>query len=133
MNKNGEVPSLPPVQDTPKAESQSRRNALKAAGLALGALFGMGAANTQTGQDVYKKVTTEGAKIMSAAPGVSNQNRPPVEDQLKEFKQNLDALDSSKKPTPAVEPTQQKMEADMKATLDANPANRNKDPFTPNK
>lgn len=127
MADNGEIAK--PSQDPeikPQPANPSRRKWGIAAVAALATAFGLKkASETPTGQAVISKASEEAQKIISTAPIQDHSDRrPSLYTQQKEVEKNLDAQDHSKRATPQIEPTQQKIEADIKATLDADPANR---------
>jgi L-asparaginase/Glu-tRNA(Gln) amidotransferase subunit D len=97
--------------------SVGRRNFLHKLAAALGILA--------TGGTVIASQTETGQKVMAASPFTQHPDRrPPVDQQLKEIKQDIESKNSPNKPSPQVEPTQEALEKQIKATMQANPDNR---------
>lgn len=110
----------------PEASSQPANPSRRKLGIAFGAMlaaFGLAKGASMASQ------TETGRRIIETAPGPDHSDRrPSLYTQQKKVQENLDAQDPTKRPSPVAEPTQQKIEADIKATLGTNPDNRHQTP-----
>jgi flagellar biogenesis protein FliO len=103
--------------ETEQPAQPNKRRLLKGLAAALG-IFA-------TGGTAIASQSETGQKIMAASPFTQHPDRrPPVDQQLKEIRQDIRSKNSPNKPSPQVEPTQEALEKQIKATMQANPDNR---------
>lgn len=118
QSEDGPIPIRPGVYVN-RPQNLGRRNLFKKlAGIA--AILGFGGA-------AVASQTETGKKIMNALPGqATSTSRPSLEQQKKEVEKNIN---SQQKPALSeIDPTQQQIQSNIKATMDADPNNRYQNP-----
>lgn len=104
-----------------KPADPNKRNLLKATLIGIGSLVGLKVGLMGAEQMANNKLVQD---LVKSAPGQSRPDRPSTYRQMEEIDRDLKTRERSIQNS-TVDPTQQTIQTEYKATMDANPNNKN--------